>query len=373
VALPCPAAELVDSLDPLGQTLKELSDWLVCTEVELADEIEQNPAGIRTSKIPTNGLRLHAALQGEGDLVILIHGFPQCWYVWRHQIPLLAEAGYQVCAPDQRGYGLSDCPPGVNDYDILKVTADIVGLADTLGAEKFTVVGQDWGCITAWHVALLYPHRVHGVLGFSAPYVPSVLRNWVEPSQYRDSFWYTRYFMQPGVAEAELDENLDRYLMWMWHASTAGSETNVLDIISGGPKDRKLLDGLGATPTSVRGHSQQDLDYCLKLYHASGMRGSLNYYRNMARMRDITPWLEEARILVPAMFACGDSEPAAYRNKDFDSSLTKAPFDAQDDYFVNLLGKVVIPDAGHWPMLEQPDFVNRLVLDFLAKVNPVAR
>ena len=147
-----------------------------------------NPAGIPTTRIRTNGLELHAAVQGEGDLVILVHGFPQNWYVWRHQIRVLADAGYRVCAPDQRGYGLSDRPPGVEDYDILKVTADIVGLADELGADKFTLVGQDWGGITAWHVALLYPHRLRGVFGFSAPYVPRILRNWAEPSQYQDSF-----------------------------------------------------------------------------------------------------------------------------------------------------------------------------------------
>lgn len=322
--------------------------------------------------IPTNGLRLHAAHEGEGELVILIHGFPQCWYVWRHQVRPLVEAGYRVVAPDQRGYGLSDCPPGVEDYDILKVSADIVGLADQLGADRFTVVGQDWGSITAWHVALLYPHRVRGVLGFSAPYVPKILRNWAEPSQYADTFWYTRYFMQPGVAEAELDAHLERYLMWMWHAASADNDVNVLDIICGGPKDRKLLDGLGPTPTTISGHSQADVDYCLNLYRVSGMRGSLNYYRNMPRIRELTPWLEEARILVPAMFAYGSAEPVAHRTAEFDRSLTKAPLDQQDDYFAQLLDKVCIPNAGHWPMVEQPEAVNKVVLDFLVQVAPTA-
>src|SRR4051812_19144540 len=190
-------------------------------------QIIKNPAGIHTQMIPTNGIELHAALEGQGDLVVLIHGWPQCWYVWRNQVPFLANAGYQVCAPDQRGYGLSDCPRGVEDYDILKVSADIVGLADELGADTFTVVGQDWGCITAWHVALLYPHRVRGVFGFSSPYMPRVLRDWANPSKYEGQFWYARYFMQPGVAERELEANLTRYLMWMWHAASSGSETNV--------------------------------------------------------------------------------------------------------------------------------------------------
>ncbi len=327
-----------------------------------------NPIGMRTYMIPTNGVRLHAAVEGDGELVVLIHGWPQCWYVWRHQISFLAQAGYRVCAPDQRGYGNSDRPRGVEDYDILKVTADIVGLADELGADTFTVVGQDWGCITAWHVALLYPHRVRAVFGFSVPYVPKMLRNWVEPSQYRDAFWYARYFMQPGVAENELEQDLSRFLMWIWHAAAGGSDMNVLDITCGGPKGRRMLEGLGETPTSVRGHSQEDLDYCIGLYRKSGLRGSLNYYRNMARLAELTPWLEEARILVPAMFAYGDDEPTAHRTKSFDGTLMKAPLQAQDDYFANLIGKICIADSGHWPMVEQPVVVNQLLLDFLATV-----
>ncbi len=318
--------------------------------------------------VATNGIRLHAAVEGDGELVILVHGWPQSWYVWRNQIAVLANAGYRVCALDQRGYGNSDRPGGVEDYDILKVSADIVGLADALGADTFTLVGQDWGCITAWHVALLYPNRVRGVLGFSVPYVPGMLRNWVEPAMYKDSFWYTRYFMQPGVAERELEPQLDRFLMWMWHAASGGTDKNVLEITSGGPKDRMLLDGLGPTPTSVPGNTSEDLAYGIELYEKSGLRGSLNYYRNMARIAELTPWLEEARILVPAMFAYGDQEPVARRTTSMEGDPSKAPLDAQDAYFSNLLGKIRIDDCGHWPMVEKPDIVNELILEFLSAV-----
>jgi pimeloyl-ACP methyl ester carboxylesterase len=91
----------------------------------------------------------------------------------------------------------------------------------------------------------------------------------------------------------------------------------------------------------------------------------------MARIRELTPWLEEAKILIPAMFAYGDAEPAAHRTKDFDKSLSRAPLDEQDDYFMDLIGKVCIEDAGHWPMVEQPEQVNRILLDFLHRVSPV--
>ena len=174
--------------------------------------------------------------------------------------------------------------------------------------------------------------------------------------------------MQPGVAESELEEDLSRFLMWMWHAAAGGSDKDVLEITCGGPKGRKMLEGLGETPTTVRGYSQLDLDYCIGLYRKSGLRGSLNYYRNMARLAELTPWLEEARILPPAMFAYGDDEPAARRTKSFDETLTKSPLETQDEYFVNLIGKVCIADSGHWPMVEQPEVVNRLILDFLTTI-----
>ena len=335
----------------------------------MEESVETNPRALRTRFVATNGINLHAADEGEGDLVILLHGFPQCWYVWRNQISFLREAGYRVCAPDQRGYGLSDRPGGVEDYNILSVTADVVGLADEMGVDKFYLVGQDWGCITAWHVALLYPHRVRGVLGFSVPYVPAMLRNWIEPSSYRDEFWYSRYFLQPGRAERELEADIRRTLMWLWWASAGNNDFDVTRITSGGPKDRGLLDGLGETPTSVPGCSEADLDYCIGLYEEAGFRGPLSYYRNLARLREMTPWLEDAPILVPAMFAYGDEETPIKRPASFDASLSKPPIDEQDAYFVDLLGKVCIPNAGHWPMLEQPTAVNELIVDFLTTTN----
>lgn len=335
---------------------------------EQGSGLEANPLGLRTYLIPTNGVRLHAAVEGEGELIILIHGFPQCWYIWRHQVAALAQAGFRVCAPDQRGYGNSDLPRGVEDYDILKASADIIGLADELGAETFTVVGQDWGCFTAWHVALLYPHRIRGVLGFSVPYVPGILRNWVEPSSYRDEFWYVRYFLQPGLAEMELEQDLSRFLMWFWYGASGGNDVDVTSISSGGPRERRLLDGLGETPIAVPGCSQADLDYCIRLYRRSGLRGPINHYRNLARLRDLTPWLEEAKILVPAMFAYGDEEPMARRSASFDESLDKPPLQQQDEYFSDLMGKMCIPNAGHWPMIEQPGAVNDLIIDFMSKL-----
>ena len=119
--------------------------------------------------IDTNGIRLRVAMAGAGRLVILIHGFPESWYSWRHQIPALADAGYRVAAPDVRGYGGSDKPSAIEAYSLKTICADISGLVATLGAERAIVVGHDWGAAIAYCTARFHPERVRAVAGLSVP------------------------------------------------------------------------------------------------------------------------------------------------------------------------------------------------------------
>ena len=120
--------------------------------------------------IETNGIRLRTVVAGQGPLIILLHGWPQCWYLWRHQIDPLVAAGFQVAVPDQRGYGGSDAPQEIEAYDILHLTGDVVGIADALGHSTCIVVGHDWGAPVAWNTALLHAARVRAVVGMSVPY-----------------------------------------------------------------------------------------------------------------------------------------------------------------------------------------------------------
>ena len=158
--------------------------------------------------VDTNGVQLRVTEAGDrgAPVVVLAHGFPELAYSWRHQIPALADAGYHVLAPDQRGYGGSAKPAAVEDYGIVALTADIAGLLDDVGAEKATIIGHDWGAIVAWTFPLLYPDRVAAVAGLSVPPVPRS----VQPpgatfrQTFGDNFFYILYFQQPGVADAEL-------------------------------------------------------------------------------------------------------------------------------------------------------------------------
>src|SRR6516225_10920296 len=121
--------------------------------------------------VETNGIWMHLAEAGTGPLVVLCHGFPESWYSWRHQLPALAEAGFHVVAPDMRGYGGTDRPAEIDQYTLLHLTGDIVGLLDALGAQSAVIVGHDWGAPVAWLAALLRPDRFHGVIALSVPYL----------------------------------------------------------------------------------------------------------------------------------------------------------------------------------------------------------
>src|SRR2546422_4146743 len=159
--------------------------------------------------VETNGIRMHIAEQGAGPLVVLCHGFPESWYSWRHQLPALAAAGFHAVAPDMRGYGWTDGPDAIDQYTLLHLVGDMVGLLDALGAESAVIAGHDWGAPVAWHAALLRPDRVRAVIGLSVPFRP---RGSVRPttvmSQTDDAVFYQLYFQTPGVAEAEFERDV---------------------------------------------------------------------------------------------------------------------------------------------------------------------
>ena len=161
---------------------------------------------IKHRTIKTNGINMHIAEAGEGPLVLMLHGFPELWYSYRHQIPALAEAGYHAVAPDIRGYGQSDAPQPIEAYAMKEHLADALGILDALGAETAVVVGHDWGAPMAWNSAVLHPERYRAVVGLSVPFLQ---RSPAPPMQlfkqvFQDNFFYMLYFQEPGVAEKEL-------------------------------------------------------------------------------------------------------------------------------------------------------------------------
>src|SRR5262245_59039247 len=313
--------------------------------------------------IETNGVRLRAVVEGKGPLVILLHGFPQCWYLWRHQIDPLIEAGFQVAAPDQRGYGGSDLPAEIEAYNIVELTNDVTGLADALGHEQFIVVGHDWGAAVAWHTALLHPQRVRAVVGMSVPYTRGRVGKMTRQENFGDNFWYMVYFQQPGVAEAELEADVRKSLRMIYFMVSGDVTAEMLPARK--PATAKLLDGMTDPDRFPSWLTEEDLDYYVAQYEQSGFRGPLNWYRNIDRNLELTPQLESletGKIEQPSFFIAGTKDPVLQFSGG--RGVTQ-----MDKWMADLRGKVFIEGVGHWTPAERPVEVNEELLGFLKTVS----
>lgn len=301
-------------------------------------------------------MNVHIAEQGQGPLVLLLHGFPELWYSWRWQLPALADAGFHAVAPDLRGYGRSDAPEPVESYSMRNMTADAVGILDALGAERAVVVGHDWGAPIAWHCALLYPDRFAAAVALSVPYQPR--GEAMPPTQafrkiFGDNFFYILYFQEPGVAEAEFEADVRRSLL----LSLAGLSGNVSRDRALTPRTKrsKMFDD-GAQPGPLPPWlSEADVDYYVAEFERTGFRGGLNRYRNMDRDWAELAQLQGARVQQPALFIAGENDPV----------LGFTRMDGMKTHVPKLRKTVLLPGCGHWTQQERPSEVNRELIKFL--------
>lgn len=311
--------------------------------------------------VTTNGIRMHLLEQGSGPLVVFCHGFPECSYSWRHQLPALAAAGFRAVAPDQRGYGRTDCPDRIEAYDIFQLTGDIVGLVRELGEERAVVVGHDWGAAVAWTCALLRPDVVRAVALLSVPYLP---RFGVRPTDVMRAMsgggrFYQLYFQEPGKAEAELDPDPRRALRMLLY-SLAGDPPPAERWRFVFGKHEGIMDS-GTVPESLPPWlTEHDLDVYAAEFTRTGFRGGLNWYRNLDRNWELTPFLAGAKVRQPSLFAAGELDPVV--------AMYRATFDGLERGMPALRKKVLLPGAGHWVQQERPGEVNALLREFLAGV-----
>ena len=317
--------------------------------------------------IETNGLRMHIAEQGTGPLILLCHGFPECWYSWRYQIAALAEAGYHVVAPDQRGYGQTDRPDAVEVYTMLHLVGDLMGLLDALGEQEAILVGHDWGAVVTWNAALMRPDRFRPIITMSVPYVPRGPVHGesatVPPSQawkraLGGRFFYVDFFQTPGVAEAALEREVRmtmRRLLYglsgdaapaeRWHPVLPASQAS-------------FFNSAGDPAVLPAWLSEKDLDIYTAEFQRSGFRGGLNWYRNIDRNWELLAAFSGARVLQPTLSLQGDQDPT------FEDAGAERRTE-QMERFVPHLRKVMLPGAGHWLQQERSAEVNEAILTFL--------
>jgi len=315
--------------------------------------------------VEANGLRFHIAEQGTGPLVLLCHGFPESWYSWRHQLGALAAAGFHAVAPDMRGYGQTDQPEAIDQYTLLHLVGDMVGLIDALGAPTAVIAGHDWGAPVAWHAALLRPDRFRAVIGLSVPYRPrgSARPTTVMPRT-DDAIFYQLYFQEPGVAEAELGRDARATIRRVLYSGSGdrprrGAGRGSPDAVGMVPKSGGFLEHSQDPATLPPWLTEADVDYFSGEFARTGFRGGLNWYRNIDRNWELMAPYAGAPVTVPALYAAGDRDlVVAFRGMDqLIPNLGK--------FVPNLRRTLMLPGCGHWTQQERAPEVSAAMIDFL--------
>lgn len=280
--------------------------------------------------VKVNGVRLHVAVAGPlgGPLVVLLHGFPEFWYGWRHQIAPLARAGYRVVAPDMRGYDRSDKPRGVANYRLDLLASDVAELVKAFGRERAFVVGHDWGGVVAWQVAASFPDVVEKLVILNAPHPKAYRRELARNPRQRRKAWYVAFFQVPLLPEWAMRRML--------------------------PRVAEFFRGTSARP---EGFTDDDARrYREALSQPGALTAMINYYRALVRFRALSGF---PRVDVPTLLIWGERDVAL------------EPGNAEElEKWVPNLRVARLPSASHWVMSDEPIRVTNLLLDFLD--SPVA-
>ena len=308
--------------------------------------------------LTVNGIRMHIAEAGSGPLIVLCHGWPELWYSWRHQLPMLAEAGFHAVAPDMRGFGETEAPADIASYTILHNVGDVVGLVAALGESEAIIIGHDWGAPVAWTAAMMRPDLFRAVVGMSVPHRPRAADLPLKLLRQAglDNFYWI-YFQTPGVAEGEFERDVSqtmRKLLCGISGDAPIDRENPMVV----PHGTGFLDRLAVPPKLPAWLREEDLEKMESEYRRTGFRGGLNWYRNIDRNWELTaPW-HDAKIRQPALFIAGTRDPviAGKRGEIAIEQMTKA---------VPGVKKVMIERAGHWIQQERAEEVNTALQDFL--------
>jgi pimeloyl-ACP methyl ester carboxylesterase len=312
--------------------------------------------------IDAGEVSLRCAIEGAGPLVVLVHGFPESWFSWRHQLGPIADAGFTACAIDVRGYGGSDKPREVEAYAMARLTGDVIGIADALQPGRPVIlIGHDWGAPIVWNTALTRPDRIAAVAGLSVPYLGVPSRPFTEVFDAlftkRNRFFYQAWFQKVGPPEAEAEADVRGFLRKFYYSISGEAPEGAWPQK---PADATLLEGLADPDPFPAWLTPADLDYYVGEFEASGFFGPICRYRN--HERDFA-WLQafkDRRIEQPALFIGGTKDPAS---NGFGGIAD--PVGAMRPYVPNLRSGHMLEGCGHWTQQERPSEVNALLTQWL--------
>jgi pimeloyl-ACP methyl ester carboxylesterase len=322
-----------------------------------------DPIGLTHRLVDVRGGRIHLVEMGSGPLVLMVHGFPESWYSWRHQLLALATAGYRAVAIDVRGYGRSSRPADVDEYRMLALVADNVTVVHSLGVQTATIIGHDWGSPIAATSALLRPELFTAVGLLSVPYLPP---GGPPPTIAYDRIggadeFYMSYFQAPGRAEAEIEPDVRGWLAGVYSGLSGDTverpSTGSLFFIPPGAKMSDRFPPTGPLPSWL---TETDLDFYAGEFERTGFTGALNRYRNVDRdWQDLAAW-NGLPLRQPSIFIAGGHDESTRWLADVISRFaTTVP---------GLSGSHLLDGAGHWVQQERPDEVNRLLIEWLASL-----
>ena len=314
--------------------------------------------------IDTGPVRLRVAVEGAGPLVLMVHGFPESWYSWRHQFAPLVEAGFTAAAIDVRGYGGSDRPDEVSAYAMEQLVADIAAVARTLQPDAPAILlGHDWGAPQVWNSALTQPDRFAAVAALSVPYAGVPARPFTETFRSafteKGRFFYQEWFQAVGPAEAEAEADVRDFLRKFYYAISGDAPPGTWP---NKPAGASMLQDMIDPREFPAWLTPADLDYYVAEFEASGFFGPISRYRNHERDWEWLQPYREQRIEQPALFIGGTKDPAT------------TLFGAVEDPIalmrphVPLVEGHLLDGCGHWTQQERPEEVNRLLLDWLGRV-----
>ncbi|XP_027164861.1 uncharacterized protein LOC113765006 [Coffea eugenioides] len=313
---------------------------------------------IQHRKVPVNGINLHIAEIGDGPAILFLHGFPELWYSWRHQMLSLSAKGYRAIAPDLRGYGDSDAPPSPSNYTALHIVGDLVGLLDSLGLDRVFLVGHDWGAVMAWYFCLLRPDRIKALVNMSVVFTPrNPKRKPLEAMRARfgDDYYICR-FQEPGEAEEEFAR-----------VDTARIIKKFLTSRRPGPLCVPKEVGFGGSPHNPiqlpSWLSEDDVNYFASKFSQKGFTGGLNYYRAMDLNWELTaPWTG-LQIKVPVKFIVGDLD-ATFTTPGVKEYIQKGGFKRDVPFLQEF---VIMEGVAHFINQEKPEEVSAHIYDFIQK------
>ncbi|XP_037552260.1 bifunctional epoxide hydrolase 2 [Nematolebias whitei] len=350
-------AILVENLEA---ALEKLSDF---TKVQLvgaeSPPLPCSPDQVSHGYVPIRpGVRTHYVEMGSGPPVLLCHGFPESWYSWRFQIPALAAAGFRVLALDMKGFGESTAPPDIEEYSQEHLCKDLITFLDKMAIPQVTLVGHDWGGILVWNMARYFPERTRAVASLNTPLFP------VDPSVPPSKkllalpiMDYQIYFQKPGVAEAELEKDLERTFKIFFFRRCEKEESLALST-AGVCARGGLFVGLPEEIPRSSMLTEAELQYYVSQYKENGFRCQLNWYRN-----GDTSWrwmcsLPSGKILMPALMVTAGKDPV----------LLPAFSHGMEDLIPNL-SRRHIEDCGHWTQMDKPAETNNILISWLKETH----